>query len=218
MRGRSEEHGPSSLVIKPPGEAHANRYGPAGARCLIVEVTPERLSSLDDRQCLFEAPKFFDQGLLVALASRMYGELRAVDGASSLILEGLALEFLGVLTRKEQPTIRQMPRWLREAREEIHASFASPLGLSDLAASAGVDVSHFARTFRAKFGSSVGAYVRQLRLRYAAEQLASTSLTLAEIAHGAGFYDQSHLTNAFRTCFGMTPSAYRKAMAEIAGS
>lgn len=213
MRGRSEEHGPSSLVIKPPGEAHANRYGASGARSLIVEVTPARLASLAPRERLFQVPQTLRHGPLVALATRMHAELRADAGASELVLEGLALEFVGLLARDQRPTKGAMPRWLREGRDEIHASFATRLGLSSLAASVGVDASYFARAFRAWFGCSVGAYIRRLRLRYAAEQLAGSRRSLAEVALAAGFCDQSHLTNAFKLHFGMTPAAYREATA-----
>ena len=214
MRGGSELCGPSSLVIKPPGETHSNSYGPSGARCLIVEVTPARLAALGPRSGLFDAPLSLDRGPLVALGARMYAELRACGCASELMLEGLALEFLGQLARlNTRATSRRLPRWLREAQERIHASFAERLALSDLAELSGVDASHFARAFRRCFGCSVGEYVRRLRLQYAAEQLAAGDRCLAEIAHAAGFYDQSHFTNAFKLHFGLTPGEYRNAMA-----
>jgi AraC family transcriptional regulator len=214
MRGRSEECGPSSLVIKPPGEAHSNRYGPSGARCLIVEVTPARLRTLAPHGRVFDAPASLRRGPAIALAARMYVELRESSCASELVLEGLALELLGHLARRSahapSPVV---PRWLREAEELLHKCFAERLGLSALAESAGIDPSHFARTFRKSFGCSVGEYVRDLRLQHAAEQLAASKRPLAEVALAVGFYDQSHFTNAFKRRMGLTPSAYRNAMA-----
>jgi AraC family transcriptional regulator len=214
MRAGSEVCGPSSLVIKPPGEAHSNSYGPSGARCLIVEVTPARLAALGPLSRLFDAPVSLDRGPLVALAARMYAEVRACGCASDLVLEGLALEFLGQLARlSTRATSPTPPRWLRQAQERIHVSLAERLALSDLAELAGVDASHFARAFRRWFGCSVGEYVRRLRLHHTAEQLAASDRSLAEIAHAAGFYDQSHFTNAFKLHFGVTPGEYRNAMA-----
>ncbi len=35
--------------------------------------------------------------------------------------------------------------------------------------------------------------------------------SLAEIAQRAGFYDQSHFTNAFQRAYGTTPARYRTA-------
>ena len=68
---------------------------------------------------------------------------------------------------------------------------------------------HLARVFRVKYGTSVGAYVRGLRLTWAAERLADSDDAIARIAYEAGFFDQSHFTRMFRRHFGFTPHAYR---------
>ena len=44
-----------------------------------------------------------------------------------------------------------------------------------------------------RFGISVGAYVRRLRLDWAAGELERSDMSLAEVALAAGFADQSHL-------------------------
>jgi len=212
MRGHSEECGPSSLVIKPPGETHSNRYGSLGARCLIVEITPARLDALGPSNHILGAPVSLCRGPLIALASRMYAELRRCSWGAELVLEGLALEFLGQLARRgTKKSSRVAPQWLRDARERIHASFTERIGLSALAESYGVDPTHFARTFRRWCGCSVGEYVRGLRLQHAAEQLAVSDRPLAEVALAAGFYDQSHFTNVFKLHRGLTPAEYRAA-------
>lgn len=48
-----------------------------------------------------------------------------------------------------------------------------------------------------------------LRLLYAAELLSSTCRLIGEIAHKAGFFDQAHLSRAFKLIFHTSPSAYR---------
>jgi len=212
VNGRDQECGSATLGLKPPGEAHSNRYGGAGARCLIVEVTPARLGALGTRHRLFGGPSYVRGGPLVALAGRMYAELRAGGCASELVLEGLALEFLGELARESgRASPPAPPRWLLEARDAIHAGFAGPVGLSALAEAAGVDPTHLARAFRKAFGCSVGEYVRRLRLEHATEQLTATDMPLAEIAAAAGFYDQSHFTNAFKLHRRLTPAEFRSA-------
>ncbi|MDQ3816788.1 MAG: AraC family transcriptional regulator, partial [Acidobacteriota bacterium] len=102
------------------------------------------------------------------------------------------------------------PRWLRCAREFLHDNFSEPLVLEDVAKIAGVHTVHLARVFRQRFGCTVGVYLRRLRVEYACRQLSSTRLSLSEIAHAAGFSDQSHLTKTFKNFFGLTPSEYRK--------
>jgi AraC family transcriptional regulator len=82
--------------------------------------------------------------------------------------------------------------------------------LEELARAAGVHPVHLARSFRRATGSTVGAFVRQLRVDWAVRQLVSTDMPLAELSVEAGFSDQSHFTRLFRATLGETPARYRR--------
>src|SRR5690348_4852388 len=47
FRGASNPHAPLSVIAKPSGEKHANDIGPTGARCLVVELTAEKIREID---------------------------------------------------------------------------------------------------------------------------------------------------------------------------
>jgi AraC family transcriptional regulator len=66
------------------------------------------------------------------------------------------------------------------------------------------------RLFRAHRNCSPGEYLRQLRIAHAARELARSARSIADIAVEAGFYDQSHFTNAFKRQLGVTPAEYRR--------
>lgn len=208
---RPQECSPSSLLVKPPGEAHANHYGDAGARCLIIEVTPERLESIRTVSQFFDTPAHIQGGTLSALAMRVYKELLVTDNASSLMIEGLVLEMLGQATRGSLKDSSAPPRWLLETREIIREQFTESLSLSDVAMHVGVHPTHLARAFRKYYGCTVGDYVRRLRLNFAAQELASSDKSLTEIAMAAGFCDQSHLSNVFKLYMKLTPAEFRTA-------
>lgn len=62
-------------------------------------------------------------------------------------------------------------------------------------------------------GTSFGAYLREQRLREAAQALASpafANISVTEIALRFGFYDLSHFSRAFKQHFGNSPRLYRK--------
>ena len=82
--------------------------------------------------------------------------------------------------------------------------------LSQLAEAVGVHPAHLARSFRREYGLTVGQYARAVRLDWASAQLALPDASLAGIAVGAGFADQSHFTRAFRAHTGVTPGRYRE--------
>lgn len=51
---------------------------------------------------------------------------------------------------------------------------------------------------------------QELRLHAAIRLVRDTSYTLAEIASRCGYFDQAHLTRAFRKQLGVTPAEYRR--------
>ncbi|MDF7809407.1 AraC family transcriptional regulator, partial [Pontiellaceae bacterium B12219] len=68
---------------------------------------------------------------------------------------------------------------------------------------------HFHRQFSQYVGISVGAYVRQLRLKRAAHQLAFGDLRIIDIALEAGFESPESFARAFRQAGGQSPSQFR---------
>jgi AraC-like DNA-binding protein len=68
---------------------------------------------------------------------------------------------------------------------------------------------HLCRQFKTATGLSVHAFLTQLRLRTALERVAEPGSDLTEVALDCGFSSHSHFTTAFRTAFGLAPSALR---------
>lgn len=206
-----QESKPSSILIKPAGEVHANQYGNAGAHCLVIEVKPQYLEMVSRYSKIFDAPAHIQGGLLYAFAGRIYREFRARLGASELMIEGLILEMLAETSRRkvEMPSSPIPPRRIREARDFIHENFAEGINLSGIAAAAGLNPTYLARMFRKYYGCSVGEYIKRLQLEFAAQKLVKSEYSLAEIAMAAGFYDQSHFTNAFKLHTKLTPTEFR---------
>jgi AraC-like DNA-binding protein len=215
---RPQECDQSSLLIKPAGEHHTNLYGNAGAHCLVIEVTPGKLETIRPFSKLFDAPAHIRYGLLFALARKIYKEFRTMSSpASELMIEGLILEILAESTRREvriSPTAKP-PRWLREARDFIHSNFTEQINLSKVSELVGVNSAHLARMFRRYYGCTVGDYVRRQQLEYAARLLTETDRPLVEVAASAGFYDQSHFTNAFKLYFKLTPARFRSSNTQV---
>ncbi|HEY0321297.1 MAG TPA: AraC family transcriptional regulator [Pyrinomonadaceae bacterium] len=210
----AEECAPFNLVIKPAGEIHSDRYGQLGAQCLIIEIKPEGLEHVRSISKILDHSSLVQSDSTAALlAMRVYREFQAMDTASPLAIEGLILEMLAEASRPDARHTRgARPRWLLRAVDLIHENFAvEGLMLSKIAAEVGVHPSHLARTFRQFYRSTVGDYVRRLRVEYAARELAGSNRSLAEIAALAGFYDQSHMTTAFRLYMKTTPAAFRAA-------
>jgi AraC-like DNA-binding protein len=86
-----------------------------------------------------------------------------------------------------------------------------------LAKLAHMSVRAFERKFRASFHLTPQKYLRKLRMRMASRALVYTRESMANVAIGCGFSDQSHFTREFRRQFGRTPRDYREFYARVSG-
>jgi len=215
MRHTSHPCPASTLITEPSGEPHGNRFEGAGADVLTVQPDPGRLDLLEPLTgVLGEVNHMRDPGV-ASVARRAAGELRMPDTVAPFAIEGLVLELLALAARLRRTDAigaeRRSPRWLSQARALLHDQYREQLRLAEVADAVGVHPVHLARVFRLRYGTPVGAYVRGLRLSWAAGRLTDSQDAIAQIAQEAGFFDQSHFTRTFRQHFGLTPQAYRRA-------
>jgi AraC family transcriptional regulator len=214
MRYTSRPCPAATVLTEPPGELHGNLFEQAGAEVLTVQPDPARQELLEPFAGLLGEVNHLRDTAVAAVAGRAAGELGAPDDVTPFAVEGLILELLALTARlRRGPVIgteRRPPRWLGQARALLHDRYSEHLTVAEVAAAVGVHPVHLTRVFRRHYGTPVGAYLRGLRLDWAAGRLAAADLSIAQIALQAGFYDQSHFTRAFKCRFGLTPLAYRR--------
>jgi AraC family transcriptional regulator len=212
-RGGSIACTSSTLKITPAGERHCNQFSRGDVRGLLIEADDAQVGAIRPHSAVLDERMSFQGGLVSGMARRVYDEMRRMDAASPLAIEGLLLELVASASRvQEQNGRRERPRWLEDARDRIHVELTTRPSLTSLAHSVGVHPVTLARAFRRAFGCTVGEYVRNLRVERAARRLADTDLSLAEIALAEGFSDQSHFSNLFRRHTGLSPFQFRRSV------
>jgi AraC family transcriptional regulator len=204
--GVGRHHGPHGLVFKPAGAEHANSFELGDAWCLLVELTDETLAP---PEVDLAAPLESRDPRAATAALALWGEL--ADQPDALAVEALALElYAHVLGRSATRKRDTRSPGLRAAAALLHDGPGAPWSLSLLAAEVGLHPSHLARAFHAQHGTTVGEYLRNLRVAAAARRLARSDEPIAALAHELGFADQCHLTRTFRRRLGRTPAAFRR--------
>lgn len=116
---------PFSFGFNVPDEKHTGVVHRAGAHFLIVEVTADWLTRSSERPPMLEM--FFTRGgSLTTLGLKLHREVQQPDDVSPLAIEGIFLEMLAEASRKVKRVSEDCPppRWLEEARELIHGTFA----------------------------------------------------------------------------------------------
>lgn len=94
----------------------------------------------------------------------------------------------------------------------LATAFGDDASLDDVARAAYASPFHLARLFRREAGLSIHQYRHRLRLRAALARVADGETDLSQLALELGFSSHSHLTDAFRLAFGISPSECRKSL------
>jgi AraC family transcriptional regulator len=204
---------PFSLAFHPANEVHWHHCHDVGGRCFVVEVEPRWIERIREYSRTLDEPADLQRGLPACLAMRLYKEFRQDDDAAPLAMEGLAVEILAEASRHPvRISDRRPPSWLDQARELLHARFSEPLTLDEIAVAVGIHPGHLASVFRQHHHSTIGEYLRRLRVEFVCGELARSDASLADLALDAGFADQSHLTRTFKRLLGTTPLQFRSLM------
>lgn len=193
---------PGVVQVHEPCETHANRFGDEGALALVVSYDARRWRRLPRG-----GPRP-GQALLGSIAADIRCELERADEAAAVALEGLALLLLARVSRRSRVS---EPPWLGDALALVERDYAAALSLAAVAARVGVHRATLAAAARRFRRTSVGEYIRDVRLRHATEALLGSRAPLAEIAVRTGFADQAHFTRVFRKRNGVAPGVFRRA-------
>jgi AraC-like DNA-binding protein len=96
----------------------------------------------------------------------------------------------------------------------IHASYAQPLDVTQLADEAGMSIPSFHSHFKAITQVSPMQYVKSTRLHQARLLMVRESLTAEAAGHAVGYTSPSQFSREFKRLFGRTPAAETKRMRE----
>jgi AraC family transcriptional regulator len=144
------------------------------------------------------------------------------DQANQLFIDH-ALWALGIHAARAyggmRPLLRPMrgglaPWQVRRAMEILSAKLDGTVPLKEVARQCNLSVSHFSRAFRHTVGAAPHTWLLNRRVEVAKGKLRDSQLSLAEVAIGSGFFDQSHFTRVFTRIVGVSPGAWRRARDE----
>lgn len=96
----------------------------------------------------------------------------------------------------------------------IHASYAQPLDVKQLADAAGMSIPSFHSHFKAVTQVSPMQYVKSTRLHQARLLMVRNALTAEAAGHAVGYASPSQFSREFRRLFGLTPAAEARRMRE----
>ena len=98
---------------------------------------------------------------------------------------------------------------MAEAKQYISAHLHEPLQLSDIARRLYLSTAYFSRLFKEKTGMTFSEYLAGCRVERARQLLATTDLSVSEVAAAIGYQEANSFSRLFKARTGQTPSDYR---------
>ena len=165
---------------------------------------------LNDRYPVLQMPPVFAEQLeeLVTMP-------RSLGMAQRMEEIGQFLELLGKLycANETESTFDASPaeRWLPQAKRLLEANLEQPVDWENIARQCGMSYESFRKKFRAATGISPARYRDECRIQAACTVLIQhPQLTLRQVAHSLGFYDEFAFSKRFKQVRNCSPREWRK--------
>ena len=211
----------NEIVVTPSGVRSGWKWH-AKSKVIVITLEPEKLEwfaqkelgiLLSEKQ-LKDIPQFIDEDITQA-AVMLMDALKSNMG-SDVMFESFARIFLVKLIQKyglkREDAIsfnkRFTSKHYKRVLDYVTANFGSEISIENMAAEAGLSVSHFSRLFKQTIGESPHQFVMHYRIDRSKDMLKDTDRTKIDIALSCGFADQAHFTRVFKRFEGMTPKQY----------
>ena len=200
------------VIFVPAHQPQSDVFCSSETRCLVVDLSAHFLGRLHAAGVIPGRIALLSGIAFASYGSQLVRELRQTDAVSAIAFDGLLLNILALGTRSADrlDANTRAPSWLLKAKELLHDRFLDSVTVESIANQVGVHPVSLSHAFRRFFHTTAAEYLRGLRMEFAAEQLAKTDRSLAEIAAAAGFSDQAHFARTFRRSTNLTPMEYRK--------
>ena len=154
---------------------------------------------------------------LVELKEYFKSVLIILDGGGDFERERIGayatLFLASVLTAsREEASARTVGGYGHVARamRYIAENFTREITLEDVAAQVHLTPSYFSKLFAEINGEGFVRYLAEQRIEYAKGLLASSDMSVTDIAFASGFGSFSSFSRTFRSTCGITPNDYRK--------
>lgn len=109
-----------------------------------------------------------------------------------------------------QKTVSAIERKALEAvRQALEQNILNPPELSQLCKISAMGQTKLRESFKTVYGLPIGAYIRQMKMRYALLLLKKPDLTIRVIAEHLGYANAGKFAAAFRKVYGQSPEEYR---------
>ncbi|WP_323789651.1 AraC family transcriptional regulator [Psychroserpens sp.] len=157
---------------------------------------------------LWEGSRLINNPNLHHVLAKLYFEFKCHDDYSQVSTELLLFQFCEGIDSIQFTNTLDEPKWIHKLKEVLHQTNKN-LSLESLSKELGVHPAHISRAVPKYLKTTLGDYIRQIKVKNSMSYMMNPSLSLTDITYMCGFSDQSHFIRLFKMYIGMTPNQYR---------
>lgn len=203
---------PGNLLFHNWQDAHYNIKPPEFTRGFHIELNQVWFLNFDIQLKDFEGSTNLKNPMIKNLMNQIFIETKINDQYSNLSIESSLINIFNTI---ENVTEKQskVPIWANKLQELLFEENID-YSLNNLSSILGLHPVHLSREFRKYFGTSLGNYLRLIKINKAFNLIVSNKLSMTEICYECGFYDQSHFITNFKRIYNTTPSKILKKISQ----
>lgn len=195
---------PGNLLFHNWQDAHYNIKPPEFTRGFHIELNENWFSNYDIDITDFEGSINIKSPFTKNLMNKVYVESKNNDQYSNLGIESLLIQLFSSL-KENQKICFKKPEWVNKL-QELLLEENMDYSLNSLGSALGIHPIHLSREFNRYFGTSLGHYIRVLKVNKAFHLIASNKYSMTDICYQCGFYDQSHFISNFKKIYDTSPT------------
>ncbi|MCF0134471.1 MAG: AraC family transcriptional regulator [Blautia sp.] len=155
---------------------------------------------------------------ILAVVNSLFDAAKEQPSGYELILIGQFYHFFGLVFRnhyyfeglsKSSRNVKRILQ-LKQVIDFIDNNFTEPITLSELSASVSMSPKYFCRFFSEMTHQTPMDYLNRQRIEKACHQLASSDVSITDVAYNTGFNDLSYFIRTFKKYKGITPGKYKR--------
>jgi AraC-like DNA-binding protein len=201
---------PGSLLFHNWQDAHYNIKPPEYTRGFHIELNQDWFSSFNIQTSNFEGSINLRNPIIKNLMNQVFIETKINDQYSNLSIESNLIDIFNTIKESKKASLKK-PIWVNQLKELLIEEKTNN-SLKSLSSKLGIHPVHLSREFNRYFGTSLGNYIRLIKLNKAFYLLASKNKSMTEICYQCGFYDQSHFISSFKKIYQTTPTKLLRKM------
>ena len=197
---------PGSLLFHNWQDSHYNIKPPEFTRGFHIELNEDWFSNFDIQITDFEGSINLQNPIIKNLMNQVFIETKINDQYSNLSIESNLIDIFNTIKESKKRNQKKLI-WVSQLKELLIEEKID-YSLKSLSSKLNIHPIQLSREFNRYFGTSLGNYIRLIKLNKAFHLLASKKISMTEICYQCGFYDQSHFISNFKRIYHTTPTQF----------